>query len=396
MPVQSYSYGATSTQTILSNTTGVYSNTFTSRTARYRHFQKPDNNVHNPQDATGWRAPSGWSMDFRDGMQYCQGSHNYGFMSGSPYKARVVGALSAFSCPIAPLRSPTPAQIAQVEIGCLLKVKDAKVNLGVSFGERLEVANMFEQNARALGKAARAFRKGKLKAAAKALGLTWKDVPSKWLEFQYGWKPLVSEIYSGCEAILEADRKDQKRTWYTVKDGSSVKINDRYNAGDNGSGITWSHNGGHSDVKCRFDFGPPVTQRDKLLQDLDQWGILNPAEIAWELLPFSFIVDWAVPVGDFLSALTAGVPYSFKGGTRTDFTEVNTTNTVSFHAPAAGRINNGSGYALSTSRRFRRHVYVNFPSPSISALQPHAASAAAQSIATRCANALSILATNFR
>jgi hypothetical protein len=31
----------------------------------------------------------------------------------------------------------------------------------------------------------------------------------------------------------------------------------------------------------------------------------NPAELAWEVIPFSFVVDWAIPIGDTLSALDA-------------------------------------------------------------------------------------------
>jgi hypothetical protein len=32
-----------------------------------------------------------------------------------------------------------------------------------------------------------------------------------------------------------------------------------------------------------------------------QLGVVNPASIAWELIPFSFIVDWFLNVGDFLN-----------------------------------------------------------------------------------------------
>jgi hypothetical protein len=41
------------------------------------------------------------------------------------------------------------------------------------------------------------------------------------------------------------------------------------------------------------------------LEYFDQAGLLNPVEIAWELVPYSFIVDWFVPIGNCLSALSA-------------------------------------------------------------------------------------------
>lgn len=34
-------------------------------------------------------------------------------------------------------------------------------------------------------------------------------------------------------------------------------------------------------------------------------GLLDPLTLAWELIPFSFVVDWFLPVGTYLSQLTA-------------------------------------------------------------------------------------------
>ena len=42
---------------------------------------------------------------------------------------------------------------------------------------------------------------------------------------------------------------------------------------------------------------------------LEQFGVLNPASVAWELTPFSFVVDWFVNIGSFLRQFgdTAGL-----------------------------------------------------------------------------------------
>jgi len=332
-------------------------------------------------------------MDWRDGMQYIQGSHNYGYSSGSPYKANVSGALASFSCPVAQAQPPDPKQVAQVELDALLKVKNAKVNLGVSWGERVQTAGLFYNNAKLLADAARELRRGKLTSAMKKAGLTWRDVPTRWLEFQYGWKPLLGDIYKACDAICEADQKNQKRSWYSVSAKSSRKgtLVTRY---PGGAADTVSLDSSRSDVKVRFDFGPHEGMQ--WAADLDQWGLLNPLEIGWELLPFSFVVDWAIPVGNFLSSLTAAVPYSFRGGSRTDWSESFVSNWLEFQQAPSGTYNHGWGVATSEGRRFRRHVYPTFPSPSISALAPHTNTAAAKTILTRCANALSIIATAFR
>ena len=33
-------------------------------------------------------------------------------------------------------------------------------------------------------------------------------------------------------------------------------------------------------------------------------GLLNPISVAWELVPFSFLIDWFVPVGNYLDSFT--------------------------------------------------------------------------------------------
>jgi hypothetical protein len=36
-----------------------------------------------------------------------------------------------------------------------------------------------------------------------------------------------------------------------------------------------------------------------------QFTLGNPAYLAWELIPYSFVVDWAIPIGDWLMSLDA-------------------------------------------------------------------------------------------
>jgi hypothetical protein len=40
-------------------------------------------------------------------------------------------------------------------------------------------------------------------------------------------------------------------------------------------------------------------------------GVVNPLSIAWEVIPFSFVVDWFIPVGQVLEACTATMGLSF-------------------------------------------------------------------------------------
>jgi hypothetical protein len=51
-------------------------------------------------------------------------------------------------------------------------------------------------------------------------------------------------------------------------------------------------------------------------------GLINPASVVWELVPYSFVVDWFVPVGGFLSSFTWDVGLKILRPQRTLFCEV--------------------------------------------------------------------------
>ncbi len=68
--------------------------------------------------------------------------------------------------------------------------------------------------------------------------------------------------------------------------------------------------------------GCEVTISNPNLYLANNLGLANPAIVVWELIPFSFVVDWFVTVGQFLEngsawlGLTVTKPYTTYGGTR--------------------------------------------------------------------------------
>ncbi len=351
--------------------------------SKRRVFSKPSN-INNPLIA-GWRSPSNWYMNYFDSDRYMQdcvirSTHSSGAIitwtgTGHLVKATVPARL--------------PASLgARAELAALLKLKNAKVNLGVSFGERKEAAGMMYSNLGKVAKSYRQFRRGNFQSAARELGLGWRDAPNRWLEYQYGWKPLLSDVYTACKEINEKDKKEESRTYYHVKarvsDSKKVQSSESRFAGTR-SIYTDSH---QFDAFVRFDFRPNSDMG--LFQELDEWGVLNPAEIAWELVPFSFVVDWAVPVGDFLSAITAPVPYIFRGGSKTTF-EKATRDAVLQNVSLLS----ASGRGSDTYRSMSRLTYGTFPFPDPRVFTAFK-NASSESIATRTANALSIISGAFR
>lgn len=118
---------------------------------------------------------------------------------------------------------------------------------------------------------------------------TSTDVSGRWLELQYGWLPLLSDI----------------------KDSSELLSNNLDNALS--KGLTRKVRGGFSEVYpaavIQIDGVRTVNYRLqhiarlKPISNLQLAGVTDPLSVVWENVPYSFVADWFYPVGDYLSAL---------------------------------------------------------------------------------------------
>lgn len=151
---------------------------------------------------------------------------------------------------------------------------------------------------------------GNLALGAKHLGIDFRrgflhrSVADSWLEMQYGWKPLLSDIYGASEELRDEDRrKDQIVRVARVLTRTSE---------DPG----YSYPGTEVQGSCLLSLKAYAFYRvsDETQVWLSSLGLLNPLEIAWELTPFSFVVDWFIPVGDWLTGLTASTGMQFIDG----------------------------------------------------------------------------------
>lgn len=202
-------------------------------------------------------------------------------------------------------------------------VTSVSVNLAQSFAERRQTAQLCTNNLYRILGAMLAMKRGSLRMFQQALGVNasrsgWArvtaDPPSKrlanhWLEYKYGWLPLLSDIYGAAELLKT--RFESDRTVYTAK-GSFTHNRDVREPVWNGTQLT-DYRATHSTtVRYGLSFAPDNASR----QILSVTGISNPALLAWELLPYSFIFDWFLPVGNYLKALDAYGGLTFVDGYR--------------------------------------------------------------------------------
>lgn len=193
----------------------------------------------------------------------------------------------------------------------LLKLKDMKVNFGEALAESRSTLNLLADSASTALRALLQARRGNWAGVHKTLGLRGKPLvngkwsSSKWLEYQFGWMPLLSDVYGASELFKEGLRKKAQlfSVVRTITENGDIRPT---NGGHDSSGSTQR--------KTRVKLYARVSDQD--IQNLTSLGLMDPLQVGWALVPFSFAVDWFFPVGNFLEALGATRGLTFVGGFR--------------------------------------------------------------------------------
>lgn len=191
---------------------------------------------------------------------------------------------------------------------CMAKVNGREANYGEAIGEGRKTLAHLAQTSSQVIRALLALRKGNFQAFRRALrvsGKGWKGntLSSRWLEYQYAWLPLLGDIYDTSQ-ILTNGMKTRPQVFSAIRATST-------------SG-GYAHE--NSDMKLKG--GCSVSHRCKLwyrvsnssVDTLSRLGLINPFEVAWALMPFSFVIDWFIPVGTMLEAYSATLGLSFVDG----------------------------------------------------------------------------------
>lgn len=120
-----------------------------------------------------------------------------------------------------------------------------------------------------------------------------KSLASLWLEIQYGWKPLLSDIESGAAAIADALHGNQKNRTRLCARSSFVKTSIKLPTGNSLGHVKRITTHKVQYVITQLSSSPPTALP----------SIPSVAAVAWEIVPYSFVVDWVAPIGDYLQAL---------------------------------------------------------------------------------------------
>lgn len=183
----------------------------------------------------------------------------------------------------------------------LQKVKAHDFNLAVNLAQMGQVSRMISFNLGQLGRSVMALKRGDFATAARALGTKPKssrlkpsDISGRWLELQYGWRPLLSDSYQAVKAFHEISRGPRSTLFRT-----SVERRGDFEGSQSPS--QYSHRY-YEVLRKRLQY-----EMYEEMSTERQLGLTDPASVLWEIIPYSFVVDWFVPIGTYLDLLN-GIP----------------------------------------------------------------------------------------
>lgn len=226
------------------------------------------------------------------------------------------------------------------------KLAEAKYNLGSSLAEYRETVKLFTGTAKSLHRAFQVLR-GKIPRRK----LRVCSIPAAVLQYNFGIAPMVEDLYSSVEILRHKLGRPLVR-----RDSVGIKVV------NNGPFTYGSYDyDAKSSFKQRATVYYQVNPNYTLSNEFD-FG--NPVEWIWELIPFSFVVDWALPIGNWLGTLDALLGVENIHGTVTTRTFDQWTYRSNIKTQYIGRIGEFS------NATYQRDVITTVPMPEFPAWSP--------------------------
>lgn len=232
--------------------------------------------------------------------------------------------------------------------------QDLTIQMGANLAEAKQTLEMIAHRAEQLLTLARKLRRGSLKRRRKKkTGLReWTQIPGGWwLEYHFAWSPLLGDIYTGCQMLSEP-------VWdftpITARASDGAIINRSHPRDWRFAEVDITN------VKAHVSIRGNAKITNKNLYLANRMGLINPVSVAWEVVPFSFAIDWFLPVSSFLSSYTDSVGWELTRG-QLGMKDIADSNWVVSNPWDEPRFNTRP----SSASRFQRETLNSLPIPGL-------------------------------
>lgn len=197
--------------------------------------------------------------------------------------------------------------IAELTQKCKLKntskLARQEVHLACILAERAQTLNLLTSSIRRLADLI-SLKKSFFKSAVRYFSKP-KLIADDFLAFQFGFKPLLSDIFGAVKLLAETLPSDNYEKIVT-RSNSHMEVKALVYLGLEPYEFT-----GLINVSLVYKYDV----ESNLARSLESLGLVNPLEIAWEMLPWSFVIDWFLPVQTYIVGLTATTGATLDVGT---------------------------------------------------------------------------------
>jgi hypothetical protein len=248
--------------------------------------------------------------------------------------------------------SPTLADSSAAK--AFAKLNDVDVEVGVILGELRETLHMLSNPFEALSKFFRS--RDVLRRRRKEIGVPHlsKDI---WLQYRYGLRPLLKDISDAINFVQKKVDKDFNRL-RSVRAGCSYETNS--------ASISANHTTGYWLWNVLRSTNTKTTSNTIVYYKLDYAASkavtlgLHPLqfpEVAWELVRYSFVVDWFLNVGRWLRSLRPLIGMTYIGSCTSQKITIDATSetfriTYNGNPPCPGTV--GEKYRWTSNTLIRK------------------------------------------
>lgn len=187
-----------------------------------------------------------------------------------------------------------------------------------------------------------------------------RDWGGTWLEYVYGVKPTLSTIFESLEKI-----KKPETVWYDIRARSTSTNKRTDTVSMELPGIPFlavKESSNRIEYRCKF------AMSNSALESLAGFSSLNPVSFAWEVLPYSFVVDWFVNVGGYLRATESALLYNqaFVSGYKTSVVKSRCGSILKgTYSPFPGFVYIYNATGETTLATKRRTILLGAPMPDV-------------------------------
>lgn len=173
------------------------------------------------------------------------------------------------------------------------------------------LASVSDQAVKRAGKIANALGAGRPGKGGQQL--TYKDFTDAWLEANFGWRPLMSDLRDLLDLVNSLQESEERIGKLFRSVSNESRSLDRVIT--SASSSAWIPNG--NSCSTWYLPGLDITRIDTI-SNIDEvrvgagvWAwtglgdiAVNPFATAWEIVPWSWLIDYFVPIGDTIAAST--------------------------------------------------------------------------------------------